>query len=719
MAEDKVAKLVGTESPLEIGQKINEIIEKGVDSNTGGFKLFDTKIADHILSYEESGGWALQGTYVYSTGIEGERYGYPDFVQECIFQKNESVPTQVTLGSSTITMYINENGHQFYDITDKAIIDTWFESQGIADFYGVDAINQCVFLPRNKYFTQLTTDVDLVNKMNAAGLPSLSHTHTRGTMNITGTFSGHENNATGAFTASTTTEWHGNRNTNGQKRKVTFDASKSWTGSTSTNSAVSAIYGKSKTVQPPSSNKLLYYCVGNTVSDLLWYDFDVQIKAGIKSIEDKTEEGIARLEEAGAEQLPIATTDSLGAVKPDGTTITIDENGTISSVGSGSSEIDTSNLVTLNGNEIITGTKTFANDIQLGSNSISFSDGAITLNPQGSTSLNVGLMGGALDISGNLTLNGSIKAYQHQDRQIELRSDGTTMSMVYGDNALQMSDNSLIYSNASGQTKNLLESGGGSSDNVVTIDTDQTITGKKTFNVEGASSPKTLNIKPHIDGTKDGTRNSFSIKGTDGYSDFLGVSCNRSGGYPYNVQTVVDFTSDLQFTGYRGGSTVSFGTQAWNTRPQVYTTGNGVNGYKPLLHFGNIIAGSGVTITDNGENGITLSASGGGSSGESEFTFGKNYTHEEDEGMITHNYLKHTPSSMVIAGGYVAPSMTDNYIVVNFEQPLTEASLLVINDTLCEIPWYALIWDSASGLYTGFEAELETGDNASWIVFGY
>lgn len=64
----------------------------------------------------------------------------------------------------------------------------------------------------------------------AAGLP-----------NITGTFSGHENNASGAFTVSSTTEWHGNRNNNGQKRKITFQASRS-----------NAIYGNSSTVQPPA-----------------------------------------------------------------------------------------------------------------------------------------------------------------------------------------------------------------------------------------------------------------------------------------------------------------------------------------------------------------------------------------------------------------------------------------------------------------------------------
>lgn len=190
--------------------------------------------------------------------------------------------------------------------------------------------------------------------------------------------------------------------------------------------------------------------------------------------------------EGGTVEVDIATVDKAGIVKPDGTTITITEDGTISSVGGGSAEVDTSNLVTL--------------------------------------------------------------------------------------------------------------------------DSEQTITGKKTFSVEGESSPNTLNIVPHINTSSDSSSNSFSIKADGGYSDFLGISCNKSGGYPsYHIQTLVDFSSDLKFVGYRGGSTVSFGTSAWQTRPQTYTTGNGANGYKPLLHFGNITAGDGVTITDNGNNGITLS----------------------------------------------------------------------------------------------------------------
>ena len=43
------------------------------------------------------------------------------------------------------------NGHKFYNIVDKAIIDTFYNAMGIAWFFGIDTENERVFLPRNKY----------------------------------------------------------------------------------------------------------------------------------------------------------------------------------------------------------------------------------------------------------------------------------------------------------------------------------------------------------------------------------------------------------------------------------------------------------------------------------------------------------------------------------------------------------------------------------------
>lgn len=123
--------------------------DKKYDKKEGsGHDLFDLVLKDHNLSFDESKGFALLGTYVYKTGVSGTRYGYPDFINRCIAEKNAGTATQVTLGSSTITMYVNANGHQFYNIADKAAVDTWYNTYGIAWFYGVDEENERVFLPR-------------------------------------------------------------------------------------------------------------------------------------------------------------------------------------------------------------------------------------------------------------------------------------------------------------------------------------------------------------------------------------------------------------------------------------------------------------------------------------------------------------------------------------------------------------------------------------------
>lgn len=218
-----------------------EKVELGGGSGTS-LPLFAPVILDRILSFEESKGYALQGTYVYKTGVAGERYGYPTFVQRCFDEKNAGEATQVTLGSSTITMYTNPNGHQFYDIADKTVVDAWFDTYGIADFYGVDETNERVFLPRNKWFMQLTTDTSDVNKFNEAGLPSIDHTHKLSvyTVNTTGGMYTGAGNSPGPLSYSTPTL------------------------TTSAASGLNSIYGRSNTVQPASSNKLLYYVVGNT-----------------------------------------------------------------------------------------------------------------------------------------------------------------------------------------------------------------------------------------------------------------------------------------------------------------------------------------------------------------------------------------------------------------------------------------------------------------------
>ena len=77
----RVSKLNGLESPLEVGKKINEIIEHGVG---GGHSIFDIVWKDRVLTYEESEGLTLFGDYAYKNEVVGEHFGSPYIYEKCI-----------------------------------------------------------------------------------------------------------------------------------------------------------------------------------------------------------------------------------------------------------------------------------------------------------------------------------------------------------------------------------------------------------------------------------------------------------------------------------------------------------------------------------------------------------------------------------------------------------------------------------------------------------
>lgn len=163
--------------------------------------------------------------------------------------------TYVTIGKVVITaketplpIKKNANGHKFYDITDKAYIDSIYESTGIADYYGVDTENERIFLPRNKYFA-VTGNVAVAGNGIGIGL-------TNGTES--GTLRG------GAeFLSSQTIPM----------LRIATDAFGAKVGSGGSNrTVVDNIIGLVKDPTKsgiegqltPNENKYLYYCVGNT-----------------------------------------------------------------------------------------------------------------------------------------------------------------------------------------------------------------------------------------------------------------------------------------------------------------------------------------------------------------------------------------------------------------------------------------------------------------------
>lgn len=84
-------------NPLSDETKWKKVDLGGGGGTGGGFSLFDVVEKDHILSFEESMGFGLLGTYVYKEPVAGSRYGYPDFYNECVAQKSTEGNTLLAL----------------------------------------------------------------------------------------------------------------------------------------------------------------------------------------------------------------------------------------------------------------------------------------------------------------------------------------------------------------------------------------------------------------------------------------------------------------------------------------------------------------------------------------------------------------------------------------------------------------------------------------------
>ena len=211
--------------------------------NGSGLNLFDVIEKDHILSTEESKGFAPLGTYVYKEPASSNRYGYPDFYAKCMEEKADGLEVELQLEENTITVYKNMNGHIFYNIADKDVVDLYYIHTGACWMYGIDEENERIFLPRNDWFT-MSGKPDEVGEFVEAGLPNIKD---NGSITIHGLNSSTVYNDSGNYVGYV---WS---NSNAQGKYASFDASNS-----------SEVYGKSDTVQPAAIKKLLYMVVGNT-----------------------------------------------------------------------------------------------------------------------------------------------------------------------------------------------------------------------------------------------------------------------------------------------------------------------------------------------------------------------------------------------------------------------------------------------------------------------
>jgi hypothetical protein len=144
-------------------------------------------------------------------------------------------------GATTATK--NPNGHIFYDIADKATVDEIFSQRGEAWFYGVDTENERIFLPRGTR-SQYTVNTDETGDYVEAGLPNIKSSRGLGYS---------DDNPTSDVPPFVYVGSFGNVGGGSSIEKAySFDAS-----------TANPIYGKSDTVQPYATKKLLYIVVGN------------------------------------------------------------------------------------------------------------------------------------------------------------------------------------------------------------------------------------------------------------------------------------------------------------------------------------------------------------------------------------------------------------------------------------------------------------------------
>lgn len=209
-------------------------------SKYSSFQLFDLIVTDRVLTGEEAKGKLLQGSLV--TNL------YPDAVAKIKNEWDNGAEQTYTYGEDISFPYrLAANRHMIVDILYKDDVDALFAATGVAWFYIWDNANEQFYLPRSLWFDQYTNDPEQVNKYNEAGLPNikqdflapafLDYVDDNNFINIT---RGGSSLSPGSSTMREGSSW-------------SIDASR-----------VNALFGKSNTVQPPSSNKLLYFVVGNT-----------------------------------------------------------------------------------------------------------------------------------------------------------------------------------------------------------------------------------------------------------------------------------------------------------------------------------------------------------------------------------------------------------------------------------------------------------------------
>lgn len=171
----------------------------------------------------------------------------------------------------------------------------WQESvsnYGVCGKFVYNSAANTVRLPKITGIVERTLDANALGDLVQAGLPALvsagAHTHSRGTMEITGTWKYNVVNedypgmqTTGAYTSSSAGNIGGwGFDGDGECRCIqqNFTASRAWTGATSSNGSHTHSYNgnvqTSNTVQPQTIKGFMYIVVANSVKTEIEVDID-------------------------------------------------------------------------------------------------------------------------------------------------------------------------------------------------------------------------------------------------------------------------------------------------------------------------------------------------------------------------------------------------------------------------------------------------------------
>ena len=168
--------------------------------------------------------------------------------------------------------------------TTESAWQTSVTTYGVCGKFVYDSINNTIRLPKITGIIEGTTDVTALGDLIQAGLPVLTtsttgaHTHTRGSMNITGSAriaGANIESPSGAFSASSASvAYTGNYGSTGI---LNFNAANNWTGSTSSegNHSHTASWGaNTNTVQPQTIKCYYYIVIATTTKTEIEVDID-------------------------------------------------------------------------------------------------------------------------------------------------------------------------------------------------------------------------------------------------------------------------------------------------------------------------------------------------------------------------------------------------------------------------------------------------------------